>query len=131
MSEEEKATVEGPSEEFNLEQAIQQSRDFAADLLMFDATKEKPMYLVQKPEFNADGSLTIVCVSDPSDKIAVVHTIMSGRVNPEGELVDENGELAGGFTFEEEPAEEEPKSNIIIPEQASGQIVGLDGELLN
>ena len=120
MSEEKKETVE----EFDVETAIKESRDFVADILMYDAESEKPMFLVQKPEFSADGSLTIVCVTDQNDKTAVVHTIMSGRVNHDGQLVDSDG------TVLEPEAPEEKKSNIIMADQVGAKIVGLDGEEL-
>jgi len=123
MSEEPRKIEENDeSQKFDVENAIKESREFVADVLLIDAENNKPLFFIQQPTINPDGSITLICVSDIDDEVAVVHTIMSGRVNSDGELVDENGELL---------YPEETKSSDIITTNETGKIYGIDGSVLN
>ena len=93
---------------FNKEDAIKESKDFLADLLLTDPETEEKLFVAANPQMNEDGSVSIVVVGDLESETAIMHTIFSGLVRK-----------ADG-----EPQEE---SNIVTPNSG---LVGLDGQPL-
>ncbi|MCP4273100.1 MAG: hypothetical protein GY781_14290, partial [Gammaproteobacteria bacterium] len=80
--------------------------------LLKDPNTQNEMFVATNVQMNEDGSVSVICVEDVDSEQAVMHTIFSGYVQKS--------------TGEEETATE---SDIIVPE-ASGKILGLDGQPL-
>ena len=94
--------------EFNKEEAIEESKNFLADLLLTDPQTQEKLFVATNVQMNEDGSVSIICVDDVDSEKAIMHTIFSGYVKKASD----------------EPQEE---SNIVTPNSG---LVGLDGQPL-
>jgi len=108
-----------PLEEFDLAEAIRQSKEelvkFLVDSLLYDPKTEKEMFVVSPPAMNQDGSVTILCATEAEPEEYVAHTFVSM-------YVDKN-DISFGTAPEEDSG--------IISDPNSGKLVGLDGNPLN
>jgi len=107
MSEEEKEFSKTVSSEFDKETAIEESKNFLADLLLKDPQSGESLFVATNVQMNEDGSISVVCVKDVDSDDAIMHTIFSGHVSKAA------------------PEEKKEEGDIIVP---SGNIVGLDGQ---
>jgi len=111
--------------EFNLEEAITQSREqfipFLADSLLYDPESSKKMYVVAPPSINEeDGTVTVLCATEPNPEKYIVHTFLSTYVDKDD------------IQFGPPPSDESERSEGgIISDPNSGKLVGLDGLPLN
>jgi len=107
--------------EFNLEEAITQSREqlvpFLVDSLLYDPESEKKMYVVAPPSIGEDGSVTILCATEPNPEKYIAHTFVSIYVDKDD------------VQFGTAPSDESESG--IISDPNCGKLVGLDGKPLN
>lgn len=111
--ENEEVAVDSEAPVFDKANAIKESKDFIADLLLKDPQTQQELFVATNVQMNEDGSISIVCVDDIESDKAVMHTIFSGYVDKAAP--DDTGV---------KPMEE---SDIITP---SSGLVGLDGQPL-
>jgi len=104
-----------PGEVFNKEKAIEESKQFLADLLLTDPITQDKLFVATNVQMNPDGSIAVVCVKDIDSTSAILYTIYPELV--QREPVDEENEEKDAKGSEEAP-------------KAPSNLVGLDGQPL-
>ena len=104
--------------EFDKKLAVAESRKFVADLLLHEPQTEEELFVATDVQMNEDGSIAIICVSEPDSETAIMHTIYSGYVDKHAKAPED----------EDTKSEDEGDKLFSIP--SSGKLVGLDGQPL-